>query len=270
MNIKIIIALLAAILSNTAVGTNVSVKNEIKPEIMDRKQQLLGQEEKSGEIQEASQDSDVSGNLKYGIIIEKYITAIKNGWTTDDYQENGMCTLVADNISLSDVGYYIMDLDFDGISELYLGKTNGDSLLYEIYTLKDGEPFSLFNCQERDRYYYCIDGVIENESSGGADYTRYMYYELKNMQLKEKASLLYDGSKAIGPWFYNEKEPWDSDENPISEEYAQMVLKFHTHMILPFTPLSQYEGIGNESPIDPLLISDDVLSDDVDGEIAVA
>lgn len=270
MNIKIIVALLAAILSNTAVGTDVSVKNEIKPEIMERRQQLVGQDKKAEKVQEASPDSGLSGSLKYSIIIDRYITAIEDGWSTDDYQENGMCTLVDNNVSLADVGYYIMDLDFDGISELYLGKTNGDSLLYEIYTLKDGEPSSLLNSQERNRYYYCVDGVIENESSGGADYTRYMYYELKNMQLKEKASLLYDGSKADGPWFYDKKEPLDSNDNPVSEEYAQMVLKFHAHMILPFTPLSQYEGIGNESPIDPVLISDEMLSDDGDGEIAVA
>lgn len=271
MKINIIVAIVAAILSNLSAAPVSAVKSGVEfdkiNELKSPKISINVQDKKEKD----NVDINFSGHLKYENIISKYITAFNEDWDEEEYNENAICYLVSENSSLEDIGYCFMDLDTDGISELFIGKTKGDSLLYEVYTLKDGVPVSLLCSQERNRYFYCIDGLFENESSGGADYTTYMYYTLEQGKLTERASLFYDGSDAEnGPWFYNSKAPWDSHSNPLREESVQIIFDNHVHMILPFTPLSQYQGIGNESPISPAIVGEENGQGEPGTEKAVA
>ena len=53
-----------------------------------------------------------------------------------------------------------MDIDKDGIEELLLG-ANGeiwDGIIYDIYTMKDGQMIHVLDGWERSRYFLCKDG----------------------------------------------------------------------------------------------------------------
>lgn len=74
------------------------------------------------------------------------------------------------------LGFDVADLDGDGNPELILCAAEGcepffDKMVLNLYTWKDEEEggfFDVFASGERDRYYWCGDGLFANEGSSGA------------------------------------------------------------------------------------------------------
>ncbi|EHO86382.1 hypothetical protein HMPREF0380_00674 [Eubacterium infirmum F0142] len=83
-------------------------------------------------------------------------------------------------------GYYIMDINGDGINELLVGNaflTDGkdddfNRLVYQVYTIKDGKPVSLYECGARFRYYLTSDNKLFFMGSSAADDSTVALYEL--------------------------------------------------------------------------------------------
>lgn len=71
----------------------------------------------------------------------------------------------------SHVGYAVQDLDGDGSNELLIAGIGYDSAddpcLFEIYTLVNGQPVSLYQSTVRARLYLMEDGKVYFEGSGG-------------------------------------------------------------------------------------------------------
>ncbi len=86
--------------------------------------------------------------------------------------------------ALADVGYTIEDLNGDGVEELiicsaFAGSENEDGWtvkaneILALYTVKDGEPYFVFEGWGRNGYNMMEDGRIYNWGSAGAAYSIY-------------------------------------------------------------------------------------------------
>lgn len=128
-------------------------------------------------------------------------------------------------------GYLIKDIDGDGTEELIFGSNtvkpdDWDGVIYNIYTISDGEPVQVFEGWDRNTGYFCENGIIENTAAGGAIYTEYNYYTYRNGSLNVVESVIYDGWKdEKNPWFHStDTEGNKENAAPINEEQAQEIM----------------------------------------------
>lgn len=73
------------------------------------------------------------------------------------------------------LGYLIEDIDGNGTDELIFGQNDDpgsawNGVIYDLYTISDGELVHVFSGGERDVYYFCENGMIANEGADGALY----------------------------------------------------------------------------------------------------
>lgn len=145
------------------------------------------------------------------------------------------------------LGYMIEDIDGNGTDELILGEnaakpdSTWDGIIYDIYTISDGELVHVLDGWERNRYYFCENGMIANEASGGAGYSAYTYFTFDGTELYLVESVIYDGWRdETNPWFYS-TETYDDTENaePISEEQALAIMKKYVYEYPTFIPFAE-------------------------------
>jgi len=146
-------------------------------------------------------------------------------------------------------GYAMMDLDGDGTDELIFGSNAASadmeednswrSVVYNIFTLKDGEIVTLVDGGERNRYYICPDKTVANEASGGAAYTAYAKYKVEAAQLKLQDCIFSDftdeAQTEIG-WYRTAETPWEDKSNPITEDDANKIIEEYKYEDVRFTP----------------------------------
>ena len=68
----------------------------------------------------------------------------------------------ADNL-----GYYLTDIDGDGIEELMIGATGENAytgMFYDLYTIVNDQRALVVSSGERDRYYLCVDGTVDKST----------------------------------------------------------------------------------------------------------
>ena len=107
----------------------------------------------------------------YDDIIADYWDIFYADWeerlTSDDMWDMGypesLLYLGAEDIER--FGYYIKDVNNDGIDELFLGinKPEGTSTFYQAFTMLDGKPYSFFAINEIDTLFLRSDGTVLNE-----------------------------------------------------------------------------------------------------------
>lgn len=144
------------------------------------------------------------------------------------------------------LGYLIEDIDGNGTDELIFGQNDDpgsaswDGVIYDLYTISDGELVHVFSGGERDRYYFCENGMIANTGSGGADISVYAYYILEEAELHLVEAVLYDGWKDRNhPWFYSTQNDFIYDtENAesVSEEQARKTIEKYVYEHPTFIP----------------------------------
>lgn len=129
------------------------------------------------------------------------------------------------------LGYLIEDVDGNGTEELIFGE-NGtgawEGVIYDLYTVHDGELVHVFSGGERDRYFLCENGMIANEGSSSAATSSYVYYVLEGTDLHLAEALLFNaGDSPDHPMFYStQTDNYYDLENaePIDEEQWQAVM----------------------------------------------
>lgn len=125
----------------------------------------------------------------YSTILEKYYLAITNNDSPEELIKNNINYMIDDiNNPLINIGYTIIDLDEDGTNELVIGIKNlsddfYNSLIFDLYTLKDNQSVNIFNSSERNRYYYIGTNKFINHASSSATETSNTLYEYKNGEL---------------------------------------------------------------------------------------
>lgn len=145
-------------------------------------------------------------------------------------------------------GYLIEDIDGNGTDELIFGVTGinpelsstWDGVIYDIYTMSDGELVHVLNGWERNRYYFCENGMIANEGSSGAADSNYAYFTFEASNLHLVEAVIYDGMRdADHPWFYSTESEYDSENaSPISEEQAEEIMEKYVYECPKFVPFT--------------------------------
>ena len=116
----------------------------------------------------------------YGEIIEAYRTVHRTG--TGNI-EKGISELVNNYHFL---GYAMKDLDGNGVSELILasdGNNDYPYVIYEIYTLQNGNAVSVTKSAARSRFFMLSDGRFLLEGSSGAMNANWMTYTFSGSSL---------------------------------------------------------------------------------------
>ncbi len=71
------------------------------------------------------------------------------------------------NVEQKQTGYYVTDIDGDGVDELMVGvpfeEGIYDGTFYGLYTMINDQRVLVATSGERDRYYLCQDHTIRNE-----------------------------------------------------------------------------------------------------------
>ncbi len=150
------------------------------------------------------------------------------------------------------LGYCKADINNDGVLDLLFCENTYDvegeegnlySVVYDAYTVEDGELIQLLDGWARNRFQICEDGTVVKISSGGAAYTYYHLYELTGKEMKFKKEYFTDyvdrDNDKIG-WFVSDTDPNAdaTEDNMISDEEANDFingLKFVKYELTPFT-----------------------------------
>ena len=188
----------------------------------------------------------------YDEIIQKYAVAVYEQWGQDELQKNQLSYLAGldySNDPMSRIGYYLHDVDRDGVDELFIGENfTGDykPSIYQIYTVKEGERRLVAEGGERDRFYLGKDDTIYNEGSDSAMTYALFHYRMEgpHMSMYPIDGVIYDASlvdPAIGPYFQTKNCIWDvTKATPVDQSaFDSYVNKAESsYSDIRYTPLS--------------------------------
>ena len=146
------------------------------------------------------------------------------------------------------LGYTLLDVDGNGVQELLVGENNVDSesgtVLYDMYTIRDGKILHVFDGWDRNRYYLLTIGNFINQASSGAMQSNSAYYIYAKGDMIFIRSVIYDSTMwPEGPWFISYEVPYIMDIEPcwteISESEANALNSQFTEVHLDLTPFIQ-------------------------------
>lgn len=141
----------------------------------------------------------------------------------------------------------IEDIDGNGTDELIFGQNDDpdsawNGFIYDLYTVSDGELVHVFSGGERDRYYFCENGMIANEGADGACLFQYTYHIFEGTELHLVEAVLYNGwdDDRDDPWFYSTQtdSAYDTENaEPVSGELAETIMEKYVYerpIFIPF------------------------------------
>ena len=192
----------------------------------------------------------------YAQQIGRYYTAISQQWDANAYLDNDMCALAAhycEGTPMENIGFVTMDLDSDGQDELIIGaiqNASNDPVVFEIWTLQNGEPTMLAQSGSHNRYYlqYSQDealwSVAYEAENGGANHAVY-YLQLCEGEWMVTQGVIFDGvANENAPWFMTYDLDWDvSNDDPITQDLADAITTAgrNLYTAAAYIPYSQYQ-----------------------------
>ena len=213
----------------------------------------------STETQGTMAESDTPSNsidAVYAPQIERYYTAISQQWDENAYWDHEMSAIAAyyyNGTALDNVGFTLMDLDGNGIRELMIGAILGsdrDPLVFEIWTVRNGEPVMLAQSGSHNRYYLQYDqeddlwSVAYEAENGAANHAVY-YLQLVDGEFHVIQGVVFDAlANENDPWFMAYDLDWDvSNDTPIDGDTANAVMKAgrNTYAAAEYFPYSLYK-----------------------------
>ena len=138
------------------------------------------------------------------------------------------------------LGYCYLDLDGDGTEELLFGEDGAgewNGVIYGIYTVRDGKVYCVEYGGERNRFFYCGNGIIENNGADSAwySYHRFSIYSDGGFELIE--AVICDGERSFDePFFYMTGGQTEEEAVPISEEQMMEIIEGYDTVDVRFTP----------------------------------
>ena len=194
---------------------------------------------------------DTAPDPLYQDLINELTSIMKgqdNGKLTVEEDYSVMITWLTGQPASVNIGYALKDVDGNGVQELLVGENWGDSeqgtVLYDMYTIRDGKILHVFDGWDRNRYYLLTNGNFINQGSSGAMQSNSAYYIYAKGDLIFIRSVIYDATMAPeGPWFISYDVPYIMDVEPcwttISEADANALNSQFTAVRLDLTPFIQ-------------------------------
>ena len=188
--------------------------------------------------------------------IERYYTALSDQWDESTYFDHEMSSLAAyyyEGNALDNVGFAFMDLDGDNIKELIIGAIENAErypLVFEIWTLKNGEPVMLAQSGSHNRYFlqYAEEddmwSVAYEAENGAANHAVY-YLKPEDGEFEVIQGIVFDAlANENDPWFMAYDLDWNvSNDTPIDGDTANAVMEAgrNIYTAIEYTPYSLYK-----------------------------
>lgn len=183
---------------------------------------------------------------EYYVLIDKISNGIENGFSENEIDELGISPLFGLNMDFADFGYSMMDIDGNGIDELIIGENGSGAwgrVIYNIYTIADGQMVKVICGWDRNRYYLCDNGLIANEGSNGASSSIYRFYSYSGTELELQEAVIYDGYKdAENPWFYSTESEDVNQASNITGDEAGEIIGSYNYEKIDFTSFISASG----------------------------
>lgn len=189
-------------------------------------------------IEPTAEAVHVTVNFSYSPVLEKYRTALREGWTKEQCGIEGISTrfYMPEPVDFT-IGQRMLDINGDGRLELLIGH---DINIWDLYTtLEDGTPIQLLS-DEQDgwQYYLCENQMILAEYYSKED-CYIEYYRLDGHRLVMQEQLQYRD----GQWMMETAEQeWRS----ISEREVQELTNSIKKLTPDWIPLRDYEKMYAE------------------------
>ena len=192
-------------------------------------------------------------DVVYAEQIRRYHTALSEQWDEAKYFDNGLSALpyyYGEGDPLSNVGFGFRDLDNDGHWELIIGailNAERDPVVFEIWTLVEGEPVMVAQSDSINRYYlqYAEEDnawYVANQGSNGAAISATYYLMLNEGKFEVMQGIVFDATAdEENPWFMAYDLDWDvSNDEPIDADTANAILESNRNL---YTPLELFPYI---------------------------
>ncbi len=244
---KIIAAtLIAACIGCTVIGCSKETESSENPEASDvaesaatTEDTTASSEDTTGETTAAPAETSAPANAQstaeiYDALIEE-LRAARNGQADDN-----AITELAEKISYDTIYayedaiiYYTeLDLDNNGTDELLIYQHIETSeytipVIYDAYTVTNGELVHFIAGGARNSYYLAADGSFYNMSSGGAAYSGFSKYTYANGALTPVNDYYYTDDKSGDvKWYHSNSGLWEDDGTEVTEEEALAFFDF--------------------------------------------
>lgn len=170
----------------------------------------------------------------YQAVLEKYRRALKEGWTKEQCEIEGISLRMQAGADQTKAGYAFRDLDGDGREELLIAEESLPhiDLIWDIYTtLSDGTPVQIYSDEYDGTQCYLHEGNIISTEYSGKTQGEYIYHTLENGQLTLKECVQYDGDTL----FYMDA---DGNTRSITNKEAMAISDSYAHLKLELTWLA--------------------------------
>ena len=187
--------------------------------------------------------SNRTGYPQYDELLDKIDYINETNPTHEGYRSIGVCYIYGYPNRYDEGGFYLIDLDNDGVEEMLLGANGQDAwygIFYDIYTIKDGKLVQVVSGGERFTYELCKDNIIYNNCTGGASHGWNAYYTYSDGKLILKECVLYDFSydDIDNDYFLCKTEIDASKGTPITKDQAIKINSKYEKVGFEFTNFS--------------------------------
>lgn len=193
----------------------------------------------------------MKGEELYNDVLKKHFNAIKEKWTPEKLMSEKMSVLYGElaenNKNAADIiGYAFYDTNSDGIEELLIGKigkNEGESPVYDIYTMVNRTPAHVVSSERNNGYFVCNESFICEEYflRGGEDVMIVYYLEANSTELFPQIGFKYQERDGNSNSLYISYDPdlknW---ENSPAKTYKERRAAFEKYVKLNFIPLSNF------------------------------
>jgi hypothetical protein len=140
----------------------------------------------------AAANAEIDYYSAYKSVFEDYEKILSGEWDAENLLNNDFpqqLIYCMGDTPYDNIGYTLVDLDNNGIQELLIGEASDDPfydcLLFQMYTLENGNVIKVLSSQENAGYQLCEDSTIALNYTDDSDDAGVSHYVYNNGTLDE-------------------------------------------------------------------------------------
>lgn len=172
------------------------------------------------EIGQEEQSEYLTGYEAYDYIVNKYVTALSENWTSSQCEEHDISPYIFKNTTIFDgLGWCLLDVDENGVEELVI--SDGVSL-FDLYTIlpTDGGAAHVVMSNGGETWQLCENGVLQMHGLYSGT-NAWRYYTLSDIDLKQRDMVFYEGSTNQYYYGANDNDLKPIDKNEVGNLFAR-------------------------------------------------